>query len=231
MTIQLARVLVLEVEGIPRARPRPRHGARINKAGKAYSTTYQPKKLQINKKTGKPTPESLAWVRAQEWYQAVQKALDAHPKRPTAPLEGPLQIDIDVFMERPAWLDERYADGTYKYAPHEQWAPVAPDRDNLDKSVTDSLAEARLYLNDGQIVAGAVRKFYHHRLAGPGTIVTVSRILTTPAGELLVDGKPPKLERINQRRKQSSERKAREASESAKQTEGWFRVIAGKGPT
>lgn len=196
----LAHVLTMTVAGTPRPRPRPRHGARIGKNGQAYSTTYHPKKLRIDKRTGKPTPESLQWVRAEQWYNAVKDALAAHPDKPSQPLEGPLKVDIEVFLERPAYLDETYADGTFKHPAGEQWAPVTPDRDNLDKSATDALKEAGLYKDDALIVDGATTKFYHARGAGPGTILAVFRILTTPDGEPLVGGKPPKTPRPIQRK-------------------------------
>jgi Holliday junction resolvase RusA-like endonuclease len=195
-SIRVEPILMLPIAGTPKARPRPRHGARIGKNGKAFSTTYQPKKIVINKKTGKPTPESLAWVRSQEWYDAVKAAFNAHPSKPDKPLEGPLRLDIEVFLDRPAYLDETYANGSYKYPEGPAWCIAKPDRDNLDKGITDPLKEAGLYQDDSQLVAGELRKCYHDRGAGPGVLVYVYRILLGPGLEDLDEhGKPAKTPR------------------------------------
>lgn len=158
----------LTIAGTPRARPRARHTARIIR-GKAVSMSYQPKKLTINRKTGKPTPDSLAWVRAQAWYDAVHAALWKHG-RPAQPWTGPVRCTIDVYFERPQRLLK-------KSSPAEAMRHTAkPDRDNLDKSILDALTEAGLWEDDAQVCDGPVRKWYVAKGCGPGVVIRAERI-------------------------------------------------------
>jgi Holliday junction resolvase RusA-like endonuclease len=156
----------LIIDGTPRARPRDRHGARIVK-GRAVSFNYRPTKIRIGK-NGKPTPESLAWSRAQEWYKRVADAIGPH--KPASPWTGPVRMDVDVFFERPQRLLK-------KKSPEEPiWHTSKPDRDNLEKSITDALKEAGLYADDCLVCAGEVRKFWAAKGCGPGVIIVASRI-------------------------------------------------------
>jgi len=158
----------LVIAGTPRARPRPRHAARIIR-GKAVSMTYQPTKIRINRKTGKPDPYSVAWARAQEWYEAVRAALWKHG-RPAEPWTGPVCCTIDVYFERPQRLNK-------KSSPEEAIRHTAsPDRDNLDKSILDALTEAGLWEDDAQVCAGEVRKWYVAKGCGPGVVIRAERI-------------------------------------------------------
>lgn len=157
----------LEIAGTPRARPRARHGARLIR-GKAVSFSYQPTKLTINKKTGKPTPDSLAWVRAQAWYEAVRVSL--WPVRPAAPWTGPVSVSIDVYFDRPQRLMKKSSfEGPIRHT-------AKPDRDNCEKSVTDALREAGLYLDDAQVCAGPVNKWYVAKGCAPGVVIVAERI-------------------------------------------------------
>ena len=162
----------LVLAGTPRARPRPRHGARImgkGSAAKAVSFSYQPTKIRY--KNGKPTAESLAWARAQEWYAAVAAALIPH--KPVQPWDGPVRMTIDVFFARPQRLMKKKSpEGPMRHT-------AKPDRDNLEKSITDALTEAGLYLDDSQICAGEVRKWYVAKGCAPGVIIVAERIPET----------------------------------------------------
>lgn len=167
----------LVIAGTPRARPRARHGARII-AGKAVSFSYQPKKLTINKRTGKPTPDSLAWVRAQAWYDAVRCAL--LPQRPAVPWTGPVRCTIDVYFERPQRLMKKSSpQGPVRHT-------AKPDRDNTDKSILDALTEAGLWEDDAQVCDGPVRKWYVAKGCGPGVIVVAERIVEETPPEAVV---------------------------------------------
>lgn len=136
--------------------------------GKAISFTYQPTKIRIDKKTGRPTAESLAWSRAQAWYESVRVAL--WPLRPPAPWTGPVSMTIDVFFERPErLLKKKSPEGPMRHT-------AKPDRDNLEKSVTDALKEAGLYEDDSQICAGEVRKWYAAKGCGAGVVIVAERI-------------------------------------------------------
>lgn len=156
----------LTIAGTPRSRPRPRHGARMIR-GKAVSFSYQPKKLTIGK-NGKPTPDSLAWVRAQEWYDAVRVAL--LPVRPSSPWKGPVRVTIDVYFERPQrLLKKKSPEGPVRHT-------AKPDRDNLDKSILDALTEAGLWEDDSQVCDGPVRKWYAAKGCGPGVLVVAEQL-------------------------------------------------------
>ncbi len=165
--------LVIEVPGTPRARPRARHGARIDtKTGKAYSTTYHPTKIRISKKTGKPTPDSLAWARAQKWYEDVRWAVQR--LRRTEPLTGPIRVTVEVYFERPQRLL------TKKSPEGPVWHTAKPDRDNTDKSILDAFTKAGLWLDDAQVCDGPVRKFYAAKGCGPGVRVIVEPLTGLP---------------------------------------------------
>lgn len=162
----------LVIAGTPKARPRPRHGARImgkGAAAKAVSFSYQPTKIRY--KDGKPTAESLAWARAQEWYATVAAALIPH--KPAQPWDGPVKMTIDVFFARPQrLLTKKSPQGPMRHT-------ATPDRDNLEKSITDALKVAGLYLDDSQICAGEVRKWYVAKGCAPGVIIVAEQIAET----------------------------------------------------
>lgn len=157
------------VAGTPRARPRERHGVRTLRSGKVVSCTYRPTKIRISKKTGKPTPESLAWARAEQWYRDVAWAV--RPYLPAQPWDGPVRCEIEVYFERPERLLKKGCpDGLI-------WYTAKPDRDNTDKSVLDALTKAGLWRDDAQVCDGPVRKFYAERGAGPGVRIIAERIV------------------------------------------------------
>lgn len=162
-------IVRLEVAGTPRARPRPRHGARIGKNKKAFSFSYQPNRITINKKTGKPDSYSVAWVAANVWYAAVRDAVK--PILPAEPWEGPVWCSIDVYFERPEWLNRKSS------PPGPVFHISTPDRDNLEKSVTDALKEAGMFRDDSQVCAGrGVRKWYAAKGCGPGVVIRLRQI-------------------------------------------------------
>jgi Holliday junction resolvase RusA-like endonuclease len=164
------------VAGTPIARPRPRFRAFRKKTGGLGTMPYQPTKLVISRKTGKPTPESLAWVRSHEWYEVVKRAVES--QLPKEPWSGPVYLAADIFFERPKYmLAKKYPDGPI-------WHIAKPDRDNLDKGITDPLKEAGLYLDDSQVCDGAIRKWYAARGCGPGVVITAWPIRTWQEGGL-----------------------------------------------
>jgi len=157
-------LISITVQGTPRARPRPRHGVRFSKQRNAHvSVTYQPTKLVISRKTGKPTPDSLAWVRANEWYAAVRLAVQRY--LPAEPWSGPVRVCINVYFERTKELQKKkYPAGAIRHT-------GKPDRDNVDKSILDALTEAGLWLDDGQVCSGGVEKWYAAKGYGPGVVI------------------------------------------------------------
>ncbi len=164
--------LILTIPGIPRSRPRARHGARLAKGQggvvKAVSFSYQPRGRSSQ------DPAARAWARAHAWYDAVQVAFwKNRPK--DAPWEGPIFVTADIFLPRPkAYMRRKDPDGPI-------WAHTAPeDRDNLEKSLTDALKAAGAFKDDRQVVDGPIRKMYHAKGAGPGVEVRLWRIGAGP---------------------------------------------------
>jgi Holliday junction resolvase RusA-like endonuclease len=165
--------------GTPIARPRPRAMGFRAKTGKIKTRLYQPTKIVISKTTGRPTPESVAWVKSHEWYEAVKRAVAS--QLPKEPWTGPVYLMANIYFERPQYmLANKWPDGPI-------WHTAKPDRDNLDKGITDPLQEAGLYRDDSQICDGAIRKWYAARGCGPGVVVTAWRILHTGDGGSLLE--------------------------------------------
>jgi len=157
------------VNGTPLARPRPRVRAFRKKTGGLGAIAYPPDRPVISRKTGKPTPESLAWVRSHEWYAAVKLAVASH--LPLTPWAGPVHFEADVYFERPKYMLGK------KWPETPIWHVVPPDRDNLEKGITDPLTEAGLWLDDSQVCAGAVCKWYAAKGCGPGVVIRTWQIL------------------------------------------------------
>lgn len=178
-------MIEFSVNGKPHGRPRPRHrGIMVN--GKPTAVAYHPKKLTINRKTGKPTPDSLAWVRANEWYAAVQQAVLPLLAEAGAPWAGPVRVHIEVFTERPQ-SRPKYQGGAS--VPPEVWKSgvafrccTKPDRDNADKAILDAITEAGLWYDDKQVCAGPVEKWVAGAGFGPGVKIRAERIGWTDGG-------------------------------------------------
>ena len=103
---------------------------------------------------------------AEAWKSDVIRCGEAC--KPNAPIEEMLSVSIDFFLPRPKRLMRRKdPDGI-------MFAPVKPDRDNLDKAVLDALTNVGWWRDDCQVVCGEVRKFYHEKEGRPGALITIS---------------------------------------------------------
>lgn len=184
--ISTLRLYRFDIPGVPAPRPRPRTGARINKAtGKAFATTYQPTKVKLGP-DGKPKNSyDAAWVRSHEWYNQVARVVKEGMRQQaiTAPLTGCLGCDIEVHLPRPQRLC-RKQDAAGPILCH-----AKPDRDNLEKGITDPMTQAGLWVDDSQVCCGPVRKYYAAIGAAPGVIVHVWP-LTTQTAPLIPATKP-----------------------------------------
>ena len=121
------------VPGVPVAQPRQRH--RIATAnGKSFVKNYTPARDPVN-----------------AFKAAV--ALAAAAAYQGAPLEGPLRLTVTFVLPRPKYLTWK------RKAMPRCWAPVKPDRDNLEKSLQDAL-NGQLWIDDAQVVTGQVRKVF-----------------------------------------------------------------------
>lgn len=89
---------------------------------------------------------------AENWKSEIAMAAREHI--PARPIEGPVRLDIDVYFPRPKYMLAR------KYGelpiPHDS----KPDRDNCEKAITDCMTALGFWVDDCQVCAGEVRKFY-----------------------------------------------------------------------
>lgn len=89
------------------------------------------------------------------------------------PLEGPVSMDIIIYVPRPQRLKSGPA------------GPILctkrPDRINYAKLLEDLLQPKAIwnfkgfYLDDSQVCAGPVEKWYHAKDKGPGAMIRISR--------------------------------------------------------
>ncbi len=141
------------VKGIPKAQPRARATTMRTKKG-VRSTVYNPKT-------------------ADAWKMQVKAAFSRHAG---LLIEGPIRCDITFLMPRPKSL-MRKCDPEGKI-PH----TAKPDRDNLDKSVMDCLSGKDkngkggigVWVDDAQVYAGEILKYYHEKGGEAGAWVIIS---------------------------------------------------------
>ncbi len=101
------------------------------------------------------------------WYDLLVMAFNACGV-PNRPLSDNLRVDADFFLPRPKKLmGKEHDDGPL-------WAPVRPDRDNLDKALLDAMTAAKLLADDNCVVAGEPRKLYHAKNGRPGVRILIS---------------------------------------------------------
>lgn len=123
-----------------------------------------------------PQPRVRAYVRgrharvydpgnADNWKRTV--AIYAKPNRLKEPLLGPIEMELEFFLQRPK--SHFGSKGLKASAP--LWPTSRPDVDNLAKAVMDALKDTVLYRDDAQIVSLLVQKRYS--LATPGCAITI----------------------------------------------------------
>lgn len=128
------------VQGDPKGQPRPRAFAR------KIGNTYMARVYDAGT--------------AECWKSQI--ALAAKPYLPTHPLEGPLEVTVDLYFRRPKSHFTRK--GLRENAPF--WHVTKPDRDNCDKAVLDALKTVGVFKDDSQVCAGPVHKYYSNGLVG-----------------------------------------------------------------
>lgn len=132
----MALILDVRVDGEPKGQPRPRAFVR-NGHARVYDAGT-----------------------AEGWKSLVAAAVGPH--LPTAPLEGPVSVEMDFHMPRPkSLLRKKDPDGLI---PH----TAKPDADNLAKAVADTLTQVGLWRDDSQICEMLSRKVYARKNSGPG---------------------------------------------------------------
>lgn len=143
--------IIFEVRGEPKPQPRPRAFARKT----AFGT--------IARVYDAGTAES--------WKSQVAEA--ARPFIPLAPLEGPLAVELELWLPRPlghftAGKKER---GLKRGAP--EFHVSSGDADNFAKAVLDALTVLRFWHDDAQVARLIVTKAYEDPATGPGALVRI----------------------------------------------------------
>lgn len=105
------------------------------------------------------------------WRGAIMWGSKAH--RPVSPWSGPVRVDRTFYFPRPKYHFKK--DGTLK-----ERAPirhiVKPDVDNCDKALLDALTKSGFFVDDCQVCAGEILKFY--AVTEPGVRVEITDLDT-----------------------------------------------------
>ena len=118
------------VHAIPIAQPRQRHRV-VSSRGKHFATNYTPKSDPVN------TFKAAVQLTASQVYKS-------------APLEGPIGMDVILVFPRPKTVAKKLGDCRL---PHD----VKPDRDNVYKALSDAM-NGLIYRDDSQICDGRIVK-------------------------------------------------------------------------
>jgi Holliday junction resolvase RusA-like endonuclease len=158
MTFAFRLLCEVRIDGIPKGQPRAR-------SSKFLHGVYDP-------------------GTADGWKAIVVAALTPH--RPSAPLEGPVAVDLDLFFPRPKTFNKRTREiygGRSRDVPDELVLYLAkPDRDNADKAILDAMVQCGFLRDDALVVDGRIRKFYHEAGGRSGAVVRV--LIWQPVGLL-----------------------------------------------
>jgi len=145
-----SRTVCFIVWGSPVAQPRAKFR---NIPGKNYPVVVSnPKKAPIT-----------------QWKADIKSAYQNLPLFGDPPLSGPLKVAIDIFLPRPKRLMRRRdPDGPVLHI-------AKPDRDNVEKAILDAL-KGVAFVDDCQVCAGEVRKFYHEKDGRPRAEIEIKEI-------------------------------------------------------
>lgn len=117
------------------------------------------------------TPESGAF---KSWRKTVYLLASLGLNRPSAPIEGPVRLNLVFMMPRPACYSRK------KDPEGPIWAPSNPnDWDNLGK-VTDVFTKLNYWHDDRQACDARVRKCFHAKDGTPGALFMVAAIDGVP---------------------------------------------------
>lgn len=97
---------------------------------------------------------------ADAWKFAVRAAAGEHVRKIRMPLEGPVMVDMDIWITRPK--SHMKANGQLRESAPKM--PIGkPDCDNLAKAILDALTNAGVWMDDKQVTHLQVRKIYNAR--------------------------------------------------------------------
>lgn len=152
--------IILRVPGVPRPQPRPQSCGFVG----------------VDKETGVPIARARSFNKESHSLKAWKANLRiaAYKFRPQEPWTQAVRVDVEAFFPRPAWLVNVLPD---------QAMPMLerPDRDNLDKTILDTLTGLKYWADDSQVYVGRLAKFYVAAGCAPGAIVSITFIELEPA--------------------------------------------------
>lgn len=119
-------------------------------------------------RNGKPFVHSYTTHETRKYKELITLYARAH--MPREKWDGPVRLDVTVYLERPHRLLKKSS----PLGPI--WCTTKPDRDNIEKAVLDALTDAGLWLDDKQVCAGEVQKFFVAIGSRPGLVIVASRL-------------------------------------------------------
>lgn len=103
---------------------------------------------------------------------AAKQAIGTHP-RPM--FDGPLKVDLTFIFPRP----KHHHNSKGEIKPNSPtWHTAKPDRDNLEKAVSDILTQVGMWPDDAHVCAGQVSKRYAAKGEGSGCMIYISNLET-----------------------------------------------------
>lgn len=97
---------------------------------------------------------------ADAWKFAVRAAAGEHVRNIRMPLEGPVMVDMDIWITRPK--SHLKSNGQLRESAPKM-PTCKPDCDNLAKAILDALTNAGVWIDDKQVTHLQVRKLYNTR--------------------------------------------------------------------
>jgi Holliday junction resolvase RusA-like endonuclease len=165
--------LEIIVYGSPIAQPRARGRIFQTKGGKMAVGIYDPQTVK-DKATGMRKVNPIyAWK--QQVKHAALEALGVTEEtlKPDMLWTGPISMNLEMFFPRIKELEKaKYPDGKIPYI-------KKPDRDNLEKGTLDAM-KGIVFVDDCQICAGEVRKWYCERTSRPRAEIRIAQIHEQP---------------------------------------------------
>ena len=84
-----------------------------------------------------------------------------------------VRVDVEAYFPRPQWLLNVLPDKTLPMLER-------PDRDNLDKTILDTLTGLGYWVDDSQVYVGRLEKWYVQDGYGPGARISIDFVELEP---------------------------------------------------
>lgn len=130
--------------------PRPQPRPFVPKTGRAFNPTTKGLKL---------------------WKSHLRIA--ARQQAPREPWAQAVRVDVEAYFPRPQWLLNVLPDKTLPMLER-------PDRDNLDKTILDTLTGLGYWVDDSQVYVGKLEKWYVQDGYGPGARISIDFVELEP---------------------------------------------------